>query len=148
MSALGNIIKKEIKELLTPATFLPIIVMAILFGSIGTSMGGIQEELEEKPVIGYICEDTSFIASIVTSTLDNKSEVVFNSTDIADKQKGLDEVTEQDGVALIIIKQNFTRDILNDTHGKFEVYWIMRGAGLLDSLSSEDLEGLLYSINR
>jgi len=148
MSALGNIIKKEIKELLTPATFLPIIVMAILFGSIGTSMGGIQDELEEKPVIGYICEDTSFIASIVTSTLDNKSEVVFNSTDIADKQKGLDEVTEQDGVALIIIKQNFTRDILNDTHGKFEVYWIMRGAGLLDSLSSEVLEGLLYAINR
>ena len=56
MSALGNIIKKELKELLTPATILPIVFIAVIFGSIGSSMQGIQEELYEKPVLGYINE--------------------------------------------------------------------------------------------
>ena len=38
MSALVNIIKKELKELLTPATILPIVVIALIFGSLGSSM--------------------------------------------------------------------------------------------------------------
>ena len=57
MSAFGNIVKKEMKELLTPATIIPIIIIAIIFGSIGTSMESIQEEFEAKPVVGYINED-------------------------------------------------------------------------------------------
>jgi len=52
MSALGNIIRKELRELLTPATLLPIIFMSMLFGSMGQMMGNIGEQLEEKPVIG------------------------------------------------------------------------------------------------
>ena len=59
MSALGNIIKKEIKELLTPATFLPIIILAIIFSSMGGSIGGIEEQTKEKPIknLGY---DTTY----------------------------------------------------------------------------------------
>jgi len=34
MSALGNIIKKELRELLTPATILPIVFIALIFGYI------------------------------------------------------------------------------------------------------------------
>ncbi len=45
MSALGNIIFKELKELMTPATFLPIIIIAIIFSSMGGTIGGIEDEL-------------------------------------------------------------------------------------------------------
>ena len=148
MSALANIIKKELKELLTPATILPIVVIALIFGSIGSSMEGFQEELHEKPVLGFINEDNSILSTIVTSILDNESEVVFNSSDIADKQYGLEQIKQQDGMALIVITQNFSKDILNDTRGGLEVYWIMKGAGLLDTISSEVVEGLISSINR
>ncbi len=48
MSSLGNIIKKEMKELLTPATILPIVVMAVIFGSMGNAIGGIEEELKRE----------------------------------------------------------------------------------------------------
>jgi len=44
MSHLLNIIGKEVKELLTPATFVPIIVMALVFGSMGNMIGGATEE--------------------------------------------------------------------------------------------------------
>ncbi len=148
MSALGNIIKKELKELLTPATILPIVVIALIFGSIGSSMEGIQEELDEKPVLGFINEDNSTLSTIVTSILENESEVIFNSSDIADKQYGLEQVKQQDGMALIVINKNFSTDILNDTRGGLEVYWMMKGAGLFDTISSGVVEQLIYSINR
>ena len=148
MSALGNIIKKELKELLTPATILPIVVIAIIFGSIGSSMEGIQEGLDEKPVLGFINEDNSTLSTIVTSILENESEIIFNSSDIADKQYGLEQVKQQDGMALIVINKNFSTDILNDTRGGLEVYWIMKGAGLFDTISSGAVEQLITSINR
>ena len=148
MSSLGNIMKKEFKELLTPSTIIPIIVIALLFGTIGSSMEGIQEELLEKPIIGYINEDNNTFSKIFTSYLENNSEVVFNSTDINDKENGLEQVKQKEGNALIVIKHNFSEDITNDTRGKIEIYWIMKGAGLFDTISSEVVESLLSSINR
>jgi ABC-2 type transport system permease protein len=147
MSSLVNIIKKELKELITPGTIIPIVFIAIIFGSIGSSMEGIQEEFNEKPVIGFINEDNSNLSTIVTSLLHNHSEVIFNSSDIRDKQHGLEQVEQKDGVALIVINQNFSKEILNDSRGEIRVYWIMRGAGILDTISSEVVEHLISSIN-
>lgn len=148
MSALGNIMKKELKEILTPATIAPIIFMALLFGSLGGAISGIEEELKEKPLIGLINEDEGVFSTIATSIIQNRSEVIFNSTSILDKQIALDTVEEKEGLALVIIQHNFTERILNDSHGGIEVYWIMKGAGILDSISSEAVEGILYQINR
>lgn len=148
MSALNNIIIKELRELLTPATIIPIIIIALIFGSIGSSMEGIREGFDEQPVLGYINEDNNNLSTIVTNYLNNNAEVIFNSTDIADKPYGLDQVKQKEGVALIIIKQNFSRDILNENRGEIDVYWIMRGAGLFDTVSSEVVEGMISSLNR
>ena len=148
MSSFGNIIKKEIKELLTPASIIPIIIIAIIFGSIGSSMEGIQSGFNEKPVIGYINLDEDSLSSIVTSYLNNNSDVVFSSINVSDKDVGLKKVKEKDGTALILIKQNFSENILNDKRGGIEVYWIMKGAGVFDSVSSGVVEGLLSAINR
>ena len=148
MSHLGNIIKKEMKELLTPATILPIVIMAILFGSMGNVIGGIEEELNEKPVIGFINNDTGDLSKITTSVIEKYSDVVFNSTDLDDKQKALKYIKEEEGLALIIITKNFSSNILNDNPGQLEIYWIMEGAGILDSISSEVVQGVIYQINR
>ena len=147
MKSLNNIIKKEMKDLLTPATIIPIVVMALIYGSIGTSMEGIQEELKEKPVIGYIVQDTGDMATLAVSIIDNRSEVVFNSTNINDKSVGLEQIGENDGTALIVITQNFSENIHHNKQGEIEVYWIMKGAGVLDSISSESVEQLIGSIN-
>jgi len=147
MSALGNIIKKEVKELLTPATFIPIIIIAIIFGSLGNAIGGIEEEMEEKPVIGFIDADNSSLSIIATSILDQYADVVYNSSDLSEKEKGINEVKEKDGIALLIIPSNFSDDILNDNPGEIEIYWIMKGAGIMDSISSAVLEELISIID-
>ncbi|HVQ00413.1 MAG TPA: ABC transporter permease, partial [Candidatus Thermoplasmatota archaeon] len=64
MSGLSNIIKKEVRELLTPATFLPIVLVALIFGALGTSIQGIQENAQAPPMIGVITEDTGSFGNI------------------------------------------------------------------------------------
>ena len=103
MSALGNIIKKEVRELMTPTTFIPIILIAILFGSLGNAIGNIEEEIKERPVIGYIDADNSSLSYIATSILDNYAEVIFNSSEILDKENGIETLIEEDGIALFVI---------------------------------------------
>ncbi|MBU0497080.1 MAG: ABC transporter permease [Candidatus Thermoplasmatota archaeon] len=146
MSALGNIIKKEVRELLTPAIILPIVFVAILFGSMGNAIGGIEEQLTEPPVIGIINEDHGELSQIATKVLNQSSTVIFSGTSIAEKQAGITAVQENNGEALIIFSRNFTESILNNSQGTIEIYWIMKGAGILDSISSSVIEGIIGNI--
>ena len=147
MSALGNIIKKEMRELFTPATFLPIIFVALIFGSMGNVIGGLEEEAQEAPVIGFIDADNSNLSMIATSILNEYSDVVFNSSDINDKQEGLDTIEQKDGTVLFIIPEDFSENINSEKPGKIEIYWIMKGAGITDAISSGAVEQLIYTIN-
>lgn len=132
---------------MTPATFLPIIVMAILFSSLGGSIGGIEEELEEPPIIGLINADDGNYSILASNIFNNTSEVVFESEYISDKDQALNVLKEKEGVALIIINENFTENIMMGKQGTFQVFWIMQGAGVLDSISSSVVEELLSVVN-
>jgi ABC-2 type transport system permease protein len=147
MSGLGNIIKKEVRELLTPATFLPIVLVALIFGALGTSIQGIQENAQAPPVIGVITEDTGSFGNITSTILHAHAKVVYNATSSAETQTGLNEVQQKNGVALIIITQNFTERITHGEPGTLQVYWVMKGAGVFDTIPSSILEGLISQIN-
>jgi ABC-2 type transport system permease protein len=147
MSGLGNITKKELRELLTPATFVPIIIIALIFGTMGTSIEGIQEQAQAPPTIGVISEDTHSLGETASTLLHTYAKSVFNSTSTADLQNGIETVQKQNGVAVIIIPQNFTQRIAQGEQGTFQIYWIMKGAGLFDTISSSALEGLIAFIN-
>ena len=148
MSSLGNIIKKELRELMTPATFVPIILIAIMFGSLGNVIGSIEEEMEERPVIGYIDADNSNLSFIATSILNDFADVKFNSTDINRKDIGIKELKEKEGIALMIIPSDFSEKILGSQPSEIEIYWIMKGGGILDSISSAVVEELINIINK
>jgi len=147
MSGLGNITKKEIRELLTPATFIPIIIIALIFATIGTNLEGIQEQAQEPSIIGIISEDNSSYSAMASTVLHTYAKSVYNSTSITDLQNGLETVKQHDGVAVVIIPKNFTERIIQGKQGTLEVYWIMKGTGLMDSISSSALESLLSFIN-
>jgi len=147
MSALGNIIKKEMRELLTPATILPIVFIALIFGSMGNVIEGIQEEALEPPVIGFINEDGGNFSTIASTIITTYADVVFNATDIAEKQSGIDTIKQENGVALIIIPSNFSEQIQKGKQGNIEIYWIMQGAGIMDAISSDMIEQLIRVIN-
>lgn len=131
MSSLGKIIKKEVKELLTPATLIPIIIIAVLFGSLGGVFGDVEEQLEDPPMIAVINQDGGSLSLVAVAVFNATSDIVYNGTDV---QEALNVLDEKGGVSLFIIPSNFTSDIENDTAGTIEIYWVMKGAGIMDSV--------------
>ena len=143
--SLLNIIKKEVKELLTPSTIVPVIVIAVVFASIGNMMGGFEEELDEKPVIGLINNDSGNYSDLAVSVLNKNSKIVYNGSDI---DEGVDRVSDKDGTAVLEIPSNFTHSIEHNTTTTIRIFWIMKGAGLMDSVSSEVVNNLITSIDQ
>ena len=142
---IGNIIKKEFKELFVLSTIIPIVVIAIVYGSVGNLIGNVQEKIEEKPVIGIVNMDDGNLSDIAMSLLTENAEVVYNG---GDAEEGLEQVRGKNGVALMVVPQGFTQSIYDDHPGRLEIYWIMRGAGMMDSISSGTVEGLTQLVNQ
>ena len=74
MKPLSNILGKEIRELLTPATVIPVIILAILFGSLGGIMGDVGEEVAKPPIMGIINEDDGGLSTVAVEALQFDAE--------------------------------------------------------------------------
>ncbi|NLX48179.1 MAG: ABC transporter permease [Euryarchaeota archaeon] len=144
MSSLSKIIRKEVKELLTPATLIPIIVIAVLFGSLGGVFGGIDEAMEEAPRVAIIDQDGGLMSQVAVAVINFSAEIVYDGDDV---QEALNALDEQDGVSLFIIPSNFTADIMSDRPGTIEAVWIMKGAGIMDSLPGASVESVLMGVD-
>jgi ABC-2 type transport system permease protein len=142
---IGNIVKKEFKELFVLSTILPIVVIAVVFGSVGNMVGNVGETMEEKPVIGIVDMDGGDFSNIAMSVLTENAKVVYDGSDT---EEGLEEVRKENGVALLVIPENFSENIYADHPGEIEIYWIMRGTGMMDSISSSVAEGLIQAVNQ
>jgi ABC-2 type transport system permease protein len=142
---IGNIVKKEFKELFVLSTILPIVIIAIVFGSVGNMIGNVGQTMEEKPVIGIADMDGGDFSNIAVSILGETAKVIYDGSDA---EEGLEEVRKENGVALLVIPENFSENIYADHPGEIEIYWIMRGTGMMDSISSSVAEGLIQAVNQ
>ena len=142
---IGNIVKKEFKELFVLSTIIPIVVIAVVYGSVGNMIGNIGEAMKEKPVIGIVDMDDGNLSDVAMSVLAEHAEVVYSDNDV---EEGLEEVRKENGVALLAIPGDFSQDIYANNPGEIEIYWIMRGAGMMDSISSGTVEGLVQGVNQ
>jgi len=142
---IGNIIKKEFKELFTLSTLIPIVVIAIVLGFVGQTIGNIGETMEEKPVVGIVDMDDGDFSDIAIAVITERAELIYDGNDA---EEGLEEVKGENGVALLVIPENFSQNIYANHPGEIEIYWIMKGAGMMDSISSGVVEGLIQSVNQ
>ena len=140
MSGFTNIVKKELRELLTRSTVVPIILMAVMFGLLGSAFSGIGDEVKAQPKLGVVNLDEGILSQIAESQIENLSDVQYNGTDI---NLALDTVGRNGGTAVLIIPANFTQQVMGGNRGSVEIYWIMRGAGLTDSISSVSVETVM-----
>jgi ABC-2 type transport system permease protein len=141
---LWMLIKKEVKELITPGAVLSVIVMAMIFGMMGNMVGDIRDEISIKPKVGYIDRDEGNLSDIAISVLHNYTKVVYNGTD---SEEGLEKVESEGAAALLIFYSNFTENIYNNKSGWIEVHWMMYGAGLGDTVSTNIVEWVIRLID-
>lgn len=135
MKPLLNILRKEIKELLTPATFIPVVIIAILFASLGGFMSGITDDLTETPAVGIVDEDNGNLSTIVLDSITSNSKPI-SLDDNMDINQMLEKVKSSDGTALIIIPEGFSETIASGKQASLDVYHIMNSTGMLESFPS------------
>lgn len=80
MNHILNILKKEVRELLTPATIVPILVVSLVFGGLGNMIGGAAEEATDSPTIGLITLDNGSIAQRAADIIADRADIAYNDT--------------------------------------------------------------------
>ena len=141
MNHLYNLIKKEVKELLTPASVLPIIVMALVFASLGNLTGAaISESQGSSATLAVInldptADNESYAAFAIEVMAAYNVTLVYSGTNASEIEDALQFMKEQGAAALLIFDENFTASINAGEKAAIQIYWNMKGTGLFDSIS-------------
>ncbi len=142
--SLAIIVRKEVLELMTFQTIVPVVFMSIMFGAMGGMFGDIGDEVEAKPVLGLVDQDGSDLSSVAVRVVSGRSELVYNGTSVED---ALEAVEGTEAVAIIVIPEGFQSRIDNNTTGIIHVTWYMKGAGILDSIPTSQVENILWQVD-
>jgi len=83
MNHLWNLIRKELKELMTPASVISILVVALIFGSMGGLLGSETERASEPPKIGILTGDSGTYYNDALGYIDDYYDEVYKVKDTA-----------------------------------------------------------------
>lgn len=127
---LGNLLKKELKELLTPQAIFSMIFMCVLLIMMGQIMGTAMEDAINNSVVNIIDRDGS---DFTKTMLQKLPEYGAEPKVLADDGKSLEEL---DINCLVIIPQGFGDAVMNSSEpAKIECIGSIKGTGLSSSMS-------------
>lgn len=142
-----NLLKKELKELLTFQTIIGMVVILVLFSFLGEFMGGVMEDSMGTSEINLcVQDDTVFTKNIVDSLIANPENQVniveVNDTDrsVAMKALGIDNV--------IIIPEGFSDRVLKEKKpAELEIVTVMESTSLAAITGSGKTSDVMEVIN-
>lgn len=152
MNHLANLIKKELKELLTPASLIPVIAVMFLFIAMGSFVGGeISDKTSTQP-IGYVnlAGDEGYAHDGIVALTDYYANVykvdpkdyLFDLTSLvpADNVDGkMAEAMQSKGVnTAIVIEKDFNTHIQNweTERARIDIYYYEDTAGVFSSMNT------------
>jgi hypothetical protein len=120
----ANLLKKELREVLTIGNLIVVIVLAFVYASIGGSIGNIEKEVAKKPVVAIVNMDRGEYGRVVQSSIESFAEVVYTGKDL---QSGLDVLRNQSGSALLLVEENFTDSIKSGEKARIKIFLVAQG---------------------
>jgi len=148
MSHILSLIKKELRELLTPATILPIVIVALLFASLGGLTGGaVEDAVTAKPNIAIVNMDDGNFSQIYYDVIDElNATVVYNGSEQADIDHALAAMKSQGAMATLVIGPDYSSTIESGGRANITIYWNMVGTGMFSSMSTMPVEMLVGTV--
>ncbi len=154
MNHLWNLVRKELKELLTPAALLSVIVVTVLFIALGSFMGGETKDMADLKPVGYIDlsekTGTDFaqigidgLKAYYDSTEGHPSSDYVKRFDMTSKygtaafdSEMYDKMVKEGIDTVIVIMPDFNRNLNLWEHGALCVYWNQTSLGLFSAISA------------
>ena len=140
-----NIIKKEVRELLTPGSVISVLFMVVLFAGLGGLIGGEVDSAAELPTFGLIAEDGDYYedwnpTDVLKSAYgeDASKIVIMDSTCDSSDADIVAEMQER-GIANVIALpsiESFNQSIADQTQVSVRQFYLYEPTGLFGSVSS------------
>ncbi len=145
MSHMTNIIKKEVRELLTPGSVISVLFMVVLFAGLGGLIGGEVDSAAELPTFGLIVEDGDYYedwnpTDVLKSAYgeDSYKIVMMDSTCDSSDADIVAEMQERGITSVIALPSiaSFNQSITDQTQISVRQYYLYEPTGLFGSVSS------------
>ncbi len=170
MSHLTNIVKKELKELLTPGSVISVVLMMVLFAMLGGLIGGEVEKAKILPAISVVDGDNGEVTlpDGTSWSLERSVELIYSSSipegaSVSDyiikltstKDAGgnidyddLQSKMKSAGTACaMIVPDNFASSIANKTQAGLEQFYIYEPTGMFGTAPSSVASTIVSSLN-
>ena len=153
MSHLWNLVKKELKELLTPSSLISVIVVMFLFIAMGSFMGGETKNMTSLQPIGFVDLSEDAINDYAQIGLDGVSQYYASQQCDPAEYIHMIDVTSQYGTeafdneiydamvnqgvdTVLVIMPSFNTDLdALSGYGQIVVYWNQTSLGIFSSIS-------------
>ena len=155
MSHMWNLVKKELRELLTPSSLISVIVVTILFIAMGSFLGGETKDIASLQRVGFIDYSTepgpgesdyaqigldNVRAYYAANEYDPNDYVLLldigseYGTEAFDKEL-YDRMVEKDVDTVLVIMPDFNSNIKALKNGQVDIYWNQTSLGIFSAIS-------------
>lgn len=148
MSHLTNLVRKEVKELMTGQMIASMLLMIFIFVILGNVIGNVQSEAMKQEVkISLLDRDMSEESHRLTELLNSQQNIALTTVGTESAEEALRIADNCSSSALLVIPPGFGEKIRSMEGAEVEVYGIVRGLGMMDTASSAKTQVAISAIN-
>jgi len=148
MSNFYNLVKKEMKELVTWQMIISLIFMVVIFASMGRFFGGEMIEEEKKLVNAAVLDlDKTATSSDFIDNMAEQESVHLNKIDESSIERALEEMKQREEKVLLVVPPGFGKNLEEKRTAELETYSIVKGLSLI-GMRGTSLLGVVNSMNR
>lgn len=151
MNHLLNLIKKELRELLTPGTIVTMVAMAMIFVGMGAMISEQSDQAGSDLAgmkFGYCNEDVAEDDSYSTGNLATLGGMELTSEEVSSSEMVMRTMSEKGLGFILVIDADFSEDVDDARQGKLTVYYNQKGLSMFDSTSSAVASIILAEFDR
>lgn len=146
MKHFSNIVKKEVRELLTKELILSLVFMILFFVFMGKTMRGVEQEAKEIKISILDLDKTPYLQSVFSIV--NKQGIKINSLKSEDIESAIKEAKAGNSGILLIIPEGFGAKVEKMEKAELEMYSIMKGLSIQETISSEFIRVIIGALNK
>ena len=159
MSHMTSIIRKEVRELLTPGSVISVLVMVVLFAGLGGLIGGEVDSASELPTFGFVVdEDGNYydgwnpydvLCNETNYGAEADSKIILMDSAYGDDEAILAEMREKGITSVLALPDadSFRESMTNGTQVTMKQYYLYEPTGLFGTVSSSVLSSVVSILN-
>ena len=159
MSHMTSIIRKEVRELLTPGSVISVLVMVVLFAGLGGLIGGEVDSAAELPTFGFVVdEDGNYydgwnpydvLCNETNYGAEADSKIILMDSAYGDDEAILAEMREKGITSVLALPDadSFMESMTNGTQVTMKQYYLYEPTGLFGTVSSSVLSSVVSILN-